>query len=72
MVVLIVFNNTQRAFVREGATSVQLGMEETNTDEHTTRATNSVTSRIRLGYENDDEMHRQLLLGFTDASNPFF
>ncbi len=68
----IIFNNAQRAFVREGATSVQFGMEETDTDEDT-RTTNGVTARIRLGYENDNEMHRQLLLGFTDgaATNSF-
>jgi len=70
----IILNNTQRSFVREGATSVQLGMEDTNPNNSSTRATNGgVTSRIRLGYENDDEMHRQLLLAFTDgvATNSF-
>jgi len=64
----IIFNNGQRAFVREGATSVQFGIEQEDSNETSTREANGVTSRIRLGYENDEEMHRQLLLAFTNGA----
>ncbi len=57
----VIFNNAQRAFVREGSDSNQFSPFETSDEA-------GVVSRIRLGYENDDEMHRQLLLAFTDGS----
>ncbi len=57
----IVFKNSQRAFVREGANSVQFGPDQTYLN------ANGVMSRIYLGYVNPTEGHRQITLAFTDG-----
>jgi len=57
----IVFNNSQRAFVTETAGDSQFYRQTYNKDAEQ-------KSLIRLGYENPEGFHRQLLLGFIPNS----
>ena len=57
----IIFKNSQRAFVREGANSVQFGPDQAYLNE------NGVMSRVYLAYLNPTGGHRQITLAFTDG-----
>jgi len=72
----IVFNNNQRAFVKENATD-DLLLPISNTlfkkspkyvkhfmDNSNDRVYNDLNTKIRLGYDSADNFHRQLLIGF--------
>ncbi|AWA31312.1 hypothetical protein HYN48_15100 [Flavobacterium magnum] len=70
------FKNSQRAFIKENesTSNALFRTAQTTTDEDTpTPATSAGKPKIRIGFDNNAEMHRQLLIGFmgSDATDGF-
>jgi hypothetical protein len=62
----IVFNNAQRDFITE-ASGISVFYKASNTKSNLSKS-NALSSYIRIGYEDPEKFHRQLLLGFMPDS----